>query len=281
MEKIFETIKQRYSVRNYIDKPVETEKLEEIKEFFKLNEIGPFGNKVRFDIVDITDLDKNEIKSLGTYGMIKGGDIYIAGVVNKSENNMEDFGYCMEKVILKLTQIGLGSCWMGGTFNRSNFAERINLKEDEVLPGITPIGYIADKKTVKENLIRTIIGAKKRKPSQELFFDTSPNTPLNLKTIGKYAEVLEAVRIGPSASNKQPWCVIRDKEGVYHLYLNENEAYNNSIAEIKIQNIDMGIAMCHFELVAKEFSINGEWEKLNQTLDAGKMKYIATWKEKN
>lgn len=281
MEKILDTIKQRYSVRNYIDKPIEKEKIQEIKDFFNLNDIGPFGNKVRFEIIDTTDFDKDEIKSLDTYGMIKGGDIYIAGVVNKSENNMEDFGYCMEKVILKLTQIGLGSCWMGGTFNRSNFAKKINLKEDEVLPGITPIGYFADKKTVKENLIRTIIGAKKRKSSQELFFDVNSSTPLDLTKIGKYADVLEAVRIGPSASNKQPWCVIRDQEGAYHIYLNENVVYNNAIAEIKIQNIDMGIAMCHFELAAKELSIDGEWSKSKPSINAGKLIYIATWKEKN
>jgi len=275
---MMETIKQRYSVRNYLDKTIEKEKIREIMDFINLNEIGPFGNRVRFEIIDTTEFDKEELKSLGTYGMIKGGDIYIAGIVKKSENNFEDFGYCMEKVILKLTQIGLGSCWMGGTFNRSNFAKKINLKDDELLPAVTPIGYIADKKTFKENLIRTIIGAKKRKPSQELFFDVNSSTPLDLTTIGEYADILEAVRLGPSASNKQPWCVIRDKEGNYHLYLNENEAYNNAIPEIKIQNIDMGIAMCHFELVAKELSINGKWIKSKTSIDSGKLIYIAMWK---
>ncbi len=64
------------------------------------------------------------------------------------------------------------------------------------------------------------------------------------------------------------------------LYLNENEKYNNSIGEIKLQNIDMGIAMCHFELAANELSIKGEWTKTEPLLNAGKLKYIATWIEK-
>lgn len=276
-----ETIKERYSVRNYLDKPFEKEQIQKIQKFFSECKTGPFGNEVRFEIVDLSEMDKNEIKSLGMYGMISGGKVYIAGIVKRTQSNMEDLGFCMEKLILFLTQIGIGTCWMGGTFNRSNFAKKIHLEKDEILPAITPIGLIAEKKTFKENVIRSMIGARKRKPHKELFFDGSVNKLLDFTQVGKYKDVLESVRLGPSASNKQPWCVIRDKDGNYNLYLNENTVYNNAIPEIKIQNIDMGIAMCHFELSANELSIKGEWIKEDPKIDCGKLKYIATWTERN
>ena len=47
---------------------------------------------------------------------------------------------------------------------------------------------------------------------------------------------------------------------------------------IQIQNIDMGIAMCHFEFAAKELNLSGEWIVSKPELDAGKFKYIITWR---
>lgn len=279
MNNVIKTIESRYSVRNYIDKPIEKEKLEVIKTFIEENKKGPMGNEVAFHIIDASEYDKAELKSLITYGMISGATSYIVGVVKPGEYAMEDFGYCMEKLILKVSELGLGTCWLGGTFNRGGFAKQVNLSAEELLPCITPIGYTADKRTLKENFIRTLVGAKKRKKQEELFFQNSFNTSLNLDTIGSYANVLEAVRLGPSASNKQPWRIIEDSHGLYHIFLDEDEKYNNTFSGIKIQNIDMGIAMCHFELAAKELGITGQWIKAKPEVQAGKLKYIVTWEE--
>lgn len=279
MNNVIKTIEERYSVRNYIDKPIEKEKLEIIKAFVEENKKGPMGNEVAFHIIDASEYDKAELKSLITYGMISGATSYIVGVVKPGEYAMEDFGYCMEKVILKVSELGLGTCWLGGTFNRGGFANKVNLSGEELLPCITPIGYTADKRTLKENFIRTLVGAKKRKKPEELFFQNNFNTPLNLDTVGSYEKVLEAVRLGPSASNKQPWRIIEDSQGLYHIFLEEDEKYNNTFSGIKIQNIDMGIAMCHFELAAKELGITGQWIKSKPEIQAGKLKYIVTWEE--
>lgn len=279
MNNVMKTIESRYSVRNYIDKPIEKEKLNIIKTFMEENKKGPMGNEVTFHLIDASEHDKAELKSLITYGMISGATSYIVGVVKPGEYAMEDFGYCMEKLILKVSELGLGTCWLGGTFNRGGFAKQVNLSGEELLPCITPIGYTADKRTLKENFIRTLVGAKKRKNPEVLFFENNFNTSLNLDTIGSYSKVLEALRLGPSASNKQPWRIIKDSQGLYHIFLEEDEKYNNTFSGIKIQNIDMGIAMCHFDLAARELGITGQWIKSKPELQAGKLKYIVTWKE--
>ena len=85
--------------------------------------------------------EQDEIKTLGTYGFIKGASVFIVGAVAKGEWAMEDYGYCMEKNILAATHLGLGTCWLGGTFNRSASASRISKRDDEVIPAITPVGY--------------------------------------------------------------------------------------------------------------------------------------------
>lgn len=65
---------------------------------------------------------------------------------------------------------------------------------------------------------------------------------------------LEAVRWAPSAVNMQPWWVESDQNGV-HFYLKHTKGFTSE-AMGNMQKIDMGIALCHFALAAKENGIN-------------------------
>ncbi|MCX7747792.1 MAG: nitroreductase family protein [Clostridia bacterium] len=278
MESVIETIKKRCSVRSYSGIAIEEDKKQKINEYLKANCEGPFGNKVRFQIVEASENDKNELKQLGTYGAIKGAHLFIAGAVKKGHGAMEDFGYCMERNILMAAALGLGTVWLGGFLNRSAFAVKINASEDEVVPAVTPFGYPADKRSIADAVIRFVAGSKKRKSFEELFLSGSHQEVLTPDLCGEYFQVLESVRLGPSASNKQPWRIIKAKDNnIYHFYLKENPRYNNYFKEIKIQNLDMGIAMCHFELSAGELKLKGKWMENEPGIDSGDLKYIASW----
>jgi hypothetical protein len=277
MKNVAETIKKRSSIRTY-DGAIENEKLHQIQDYLASNVKGPFGNQVRFQLIDVTEAEKSELKQLGTYGLIKGAHLFIAGAVTNNAQAMEDFGYCMEKNILTATALGLGTCWLGGALNRSTFAIKINASENEVIPAVTPLGYPAEKRTVMDSLVRTIAGSKKRQEFGTLFFLSDQNTPLDKLQCGKYAVPLESVRLAPSASNKQPWRVIKENEhNIFHFYLKENAIYNNMIKGIKIQNLDLGIALCHFELAARELDLTGAWEVKEPKPPADGLKYIASW----
>lgn len=95
---------------------------------------------------------------------------------------------------------------------------------------------------------------------------------------GEYSKVLEAVRLAPSASNKQPWRILKEKDrNVYHIYFSETALYNNIFKDVKIQNIDMGIAMSHFELSANEMGLEGAWKDSKPAVDAADLQYIVSW----
>lgn len=281
MKEMFEIVKNRYSVRNYSSKPIGDDVLQKIKAFLTENRKGPLGSEVRFEVIDATEYEQAELKKLGTYGMIKGSKVFLSGLVQQGKNSMEDFGYCMEKNILFATSLGLGTCWLGGALNRSTFAVKMNASDSEILPAVSPIGYAGDKRTMMENFIRLAVGAHKRKDPAELFFDGSLEIPLDYGSCLQYSDALEAVRSAPSASNKQPWRILKDSSSVYHFFLKENAAYNNMIQGIKLQNVDIGIAMCHFELVAKESGLNGFWEYRMPALERGELKYIISWVEED
>ncbi len=83
--------------------------------------------------------------------------------------------------------------------------------------------------------------------------------------------------MGPSASNRQPWRIIKDTEGRFHLFLKEHKMINRYLSNIKVQEIDMGIAMCHFDLVARERGLPGRWVKSFADPEISGLQYVATW----
>ena len=81
-----------------------------------------------------------------------------------------------------------------------------------------------------------------------LFFEGSFEKPLTREAAGKLADAFEAVRLAPSAVNRQPWRVVLCGNTV-HFY---EKRERGMAGAWDIQKIDMGIALCHFELGAIE-----------------------------
>ena len=279
---ITEIIARRFSCRNYDPRPIEPGLRDQLAEVLAVSSTGPLGSRVRFELISAGDQDAAALKGLGTYGVIKGARGFIIGAVGRGRSDMEDYGYLLERAILFATDIGLGTCWLGGTFRKSRFSEKISLKETEILPAVVSVGYAADKRRLIDSFIRSRAGSENRLPWNELFFDGTFRTPLSPDTAGFFATPLEMIRLGPSASNKQPWRVLRDGTQ-WHLYLQRTSGYgsrNRALLKLAdMQRIDMGIAMCHFELTAREMGVSGQWIHAEPRIERPDelTEYIVTW----
>ncbi len=246
-----ETAEKRKSVRTYIEKPLEKADREKIEGYISdlLKEESPFTAKIRIRLFDV-DKDINA-KDLGTYGVIKGARTYLGVAVNETEEAMEAVGYVFEKLVLYAASIGLGTCWLDGTFNRGEFAKAMELTGDEFFPIASPIGYPAPKNHTVDKIMRKAIKADTRKPFEELFFDKSFSAPLTEQIADDLAYILEAVRLAPSAKNGQPWRILKDGN-TFHFF----EKKDIPSSKHDIQRLDIGIAGCHFELAAREKGIS-------------------------
>ena len=275
---IIELIKARSSRRKYAPQEITGELKQSILDQITTPLEGPFGNKVRFGLVEKEMSEKEEKVRLGTYGFISGAKYFIVGAVKDSEKNFEDYGYLLEQLILYFTGLGLGSCWLGGSFKRSEFGKVFDLAEDEIIPAITPVGYSSKRRGVKESLMRMAVGSDNRKPWQELFFKDNFSSPLDQEQVGEYEIPMQMLRLAPSASNKQPWRILR-QDNVYHFFLQRTKNYDKMIKAADMQRLDMGIAMCHFELTARELGLPGKWQvikDLDIKLD-DQTEYIVSW----
>jgi nitroreductase len=279
---ITEIIRRRFSCRTYLDTPIEAKLRKKLEDACTAAEVGPFGTPARFKLVAAMEGDTSALRGLGTYGLIRGAMGFFLGAVADGDRDLEDFGYLMEAIVLLATDIGLGTCWLGGTFTRSSFSARMGLGEREAMPAVVSVGYISDKRGLIDRLIGEGAGAKTRHPWDRLFFCEHLGTPLSREAVGAYAVPLEMVRLGPSASNKQPWRIVGSGDR-WHFLLERTPGYRerNSLAPwiADMQRIDMGIAMCHFELTAREAGLDGHWtvDEPPSVVADDRVEYTATW----
>ena len=278
---LLETMNRRTSVRTFSEEIPEEELHHKIKRIVQRERKGPFGNRYSMTLMDV-DSEKNlELGKMTSYGILKNARFFFGGIASGDDRAIIDYAYCFEEVVLELTASGLGTCWMGGTFGRGFIAKMLSLPEGKVIPAISPIGFIHEKRTAAERLTRFIAGSHNRKSHNKLFFNhvgTEVFEPVITEDLrSPLNEVFESVRFAPSASNKQPWRIVIHDD-LYHFYCDYDKTYNSLIKGFKIQSLDMGIALCHFTKAAEELRFKGTLSYSDPKFENIKWDYVLSWK---
>lgn len=235
---IKEAIRQRQSVRTYDGRPLSAEDRRLLEEYVS-GPTNPFNVPITFKLLDTKE-----------YGLsspvIVGADTYLAAKVEKVPHHEIAFGYSFESTCLFALSHGIGTVMLAASLSRSAFEKAMEVMENEVFPLASPVGYPADKRSVRENLMRKGLHADDRKPFEELFFEKEYGKALSKED--PFAEALELARWAPSAGNGQPWRAIVDGESV-HFY-EAKSARESALGDIK--KVDVGIALSHFDLTLQE-----------------------------
>jgi len=270
---IIETIKKRKSSRTFNKVSLKPADKRDLENFIIENSTGLENEVVDFRIIEKNDADK-QMKL--DYGMIKGHNTYILGMSKSSIDSRVNYGYLMEKVVLKATEMNISTCWVG-IFDSTYFKE-VSIEDGFEIPGIVIIGYSEDRQTYQDKYIRFTINASKRHSWDKLFFNYKLKTPLTPEYAKKYSDSLEMVRLAPSSGNTQPWRVFfNDSANEFHFF----KKMKNKRYELRgLHDIDMGIALSHFELTSLQNGLSGRWikqskENVNSIED---LQYIMTWK---
>lgn len=154
MDKNEKLIKERHSVRSYLDKEIETEKTNILNKL-----IEDINKKENLNIQLILNDGEAFDKFILHYGRLKNCKNYIA-LIGKKDNSLDEkVGYNGEKIVLKAQELGLNTCWVAGTYKKS--AVKAKIAEDEKLVCVIAIGYgetngvIRKSKTIDEVTVST------------------------------------------------------------------------------------------------------------------------------
>ena len=266
MEHIAELVRARKSVRTFDGTPLRQDDRAKLEQYLSHIET-PFDIPMEFRMLDAKE------RGLSS-PVVTGAELYAAGKIKRDPLAEVAFGVAFEKFVLYALSLGVGTVWIAGTMDRPAFERAMELGDDEFMPAVTPLGYPAKKRAIRDAAMRRAIKADTRLSFESLFFEDSFGKPLTAERVGTYREALELVRLAPSAVNKQPWRIVKQGD-TFHFYKKSSLPAN---PKGDVQKLDIGIALAHFMLALEEAGIAGTVTAADPGL-AGEQDaaYIISW----
>jgi len=148
---LYEAIKLRYSVRSYLNKPVEQEKLDRILDSARLAPSGSNRQPWKFVVVRDAETRKKLIPACSNQEFVGQAPVVIAGVGLMPDRIMScgvpgdpvDVAIALEHVALAATAEGLGTCWIG-SFHQDQIRALLGVPANCKVIEVMTLGYPAD-----------------------------------------------------------------------------------------------------------------------------------------
>lgn len=215
---LFELMKQRHSVRQYTDQPIEPEKRAVLDQLTaEINEKAGLRIQILYDDPSCFD------SFLAHYGSFTGVRNYIALVGKKGPRLHETLGYYGEELVLKAQELGLNTCWVALSHGRSKAA----VDRGERLVCLISLGY-----GVRQG------SAHKNRPLHELC--SAPEAAPDWFRAG-----MEAALLAPTAMNQQK----------FFFDLLPDGSVKASCGTGFYTKLDLGIVKYHFDAVSGHRSV--------------------------
>lgn len=221
MDKL-KAIKERHSVRKYLKKEIEQEKVDRLNA-----EIDSINQESGLNIQLVTNEDTC-FGGIMSYGKFENVSNYIALIGKKTKKLDEMVGYYGEKLVILAQQLGLNTCWVGLTYSKNNVQADIGLGEKLVC--VISLGYGANQGNQHKNKAASKVSNLK------------VDDPKWLK------DGVESALAAPTAINQQKF------------YIERNGKEVEIVAGIGFYaKVDLGIVKYHFEVGAGKD--NFVWKK--------------------
>ena len=207
-------------MRKYIDKEIPTDIITALQD--KIAECNKVGNLN----IQLVLNETRAFTGMLSYGSFSGVKNYLVMVGKKGDNLDERVGYYGEQLVLLAQTLGLNTCWVGLSYRK--VPEAYHVGNDEKLACMIALGY-GETQGVSHK-IKTV----------EDVSNASDITPSWFK------KGVEAALLAPTAVN-QP------KFSFEYLGLKNNRHQvraKKGLSMIGYTQMDLGIAKCHFEIVA-------------------------------
>ena len=222
-----EAIVARHSVRQYLEKPIEAEKIAQLQALIEQS-----NKTAGLHMQLVTDEPKAFAEGMAKYGKFSGIRNYIAMICKKGEDTA--LGYYGEQVVLLAQTLGLNTCWVGLTFSKQ--PDSYEVRDGEHLVCLVPVGYGATQGVQHPQKKKTEDVAEGATPFPEWF-----------------VKGVEAALLAPTAVNQQLFRFVLHEGN--KVEAKKTFSLTNGMGYAPI---DLGIAKCHFEIAAgKE---NFEWK---------------------
>lgn len=231
-----EILRHRHSVRSYSKEVLEKHMVDELKA--TVTSINTYEAGLKFKLFfNNNDPFNGFFKSYGTF---ENPSNYLVAVVDEGVDHiLEKAGYYAEKFVIKCIELGIGTCFVGGTYDPASI--NVILKAGEKILFVVLFGFSTDRLRLKEKMMAHFIHRKKYNLSH--YFEPEKDFEEKCKSFPNLKTGTEAVECAPSAMNKRPVRVfIRNIKGKDLICAKVNETNKKNL-------IDLGIAKFNYNFV--------------------------------
>ncbi len=212
-----EAMLQRHSVRNYLDKKIEQEKIDLIEE--KISELNKEGDLRLHFSEDAGKTFRSFLSRMSGLGSAPSA-IICSGA--DSEDLEQRVGYYGEKLVLFIQQLGLNTCWVG-MFSKKQAEKLMPVENGERTVIAIAVGYGEtqgkERKCKSFEEVADVTGYKEQVPDW-------------------FKEGVEAALLAPTAINQQKFTIC----------LNADESVDFIDNGGVFSQVDLGIVKYHFEV---------------------------------
>jgi nitroreductase len=216
------------------------------------------GNQ--WQVLSRDDLARADMASLlGAYGIILTPPHALVPYLLGAHHILADLGYRAEQLAVRLTMLGLGSCFVGTLPREAKLREQLGLPSGAHIGALLVYGREAGSSTGRgfNRAVRLVAGAASKLPLARMCYRESfdqPGAPPD-----DIAPLLEAGRRAPSAVNAQPWRFLWHA-GALHVYVTRrNRRYGPAVYQ-DYRFYDGGICLANIALALEALDMQGAWQ---------------------
>ena len=225
-----EAIIKRTAIRKYKQEILLSEELEKIREYIEQVFSIDKSIKTSFEIID-----NSEFKEVMIGRLACEAPYYLCIRSEKKGDYLINAGFMAEQIVLYLTSLGIGTCYLGGAKPKENEKEKLS--------------YIITVAFGYPSVVIPDFNSSRRLPLEKLVY-------AGMDTDDK-KEIIKAAQLAPSAVNFQPTRYLIENNKI-HIGL------KYSLIPIKkMQQIDLGIALSHIMIKSAELKYKVMFKKFD------------------
>jgi nitroreductase len=257
---LYQAILARRSVRRYDKELLSATTLATIRQI--IVEARPLVPENRFEVTVRDDVVRRDLVALlGAYGRLITPPHALVPSMAGESHVLEDLGYRVEQIVVRMTALGIGTCYIGTLADEDKARATLGLTGQVRIGALVAFGRpaMAPGGRAINTLIRSALGRNVRPDLARFFFQETFDNPIDPPE--HLLPLIEAAACAPSACNAQPWRLLW-RDGWLTLFVTRNNPRYGEGAKERYCLYDAGIAMANISLAMESLGMLGQWQLL-------------------
>jgi len=155
---VYNAIRTRKSVRSFLDRPVEQEKLQRVLDAARMAPSARNRQEWRFVVVTEQETRRRLADAASGQAFVAEAPVVLVGCAETDQHQMRcghkcfpiDVAIAMDHLSLAAVAEGLGTCWIGA-FSAEEVRSVLGIPSEIEVVELMPVGYPADPAPVEKN----------------------------------------------------------------------------------------------------------------------------------